>query len=31
MATPLPGMDPAKARRSLEMFAREVRPHLEGL
>lgn len=29
MATPLPGMDPAKARRSLELFAREVRPHLD--
>jgi hypothetical protein len=24
-------MDPAKSRRSLEMFASEVRPHLAGL
>jgi hypothetical protein len=31
MATPMPGMDPAKSRRSLEMFARDVRPHLAGL
>jgi len=31
MATPLPGMDPAKARRALEMFAREVRPKLADL
>jgi alkanesulfonate monooxygenase SsuD/methylene tetrahydromethanopterin reductase-like flavin-dependent oxidoreductase (luciferase family) len=31
MATPMPGMDPAKSRRSLEMFAHEVRPHLAGL
>jgi len=31
MATPLPGLDPAKARRSLEIFAKEVRPHLAAL
>ncbi len=31
MATQMPGMDPAKSRRSLELFAREVRPRLAGL
>ncbi len=31
MATQLPGLDPNKATRSLELFAREVMPALRNL